>query len=205
MQSQKQYNTMKTFKNALVLMFLFIGTIIWIPLIGMSFAWMTQDEPDEEVIERAIERLEEQRVKEDTTSVEVVSSKTHYEPTWDDFVNAVIYVESRGNDSAYNIEEQAAGCLQIRPIMVREVNRKLRKWNAPFRYTLDDRWDRQKSIEMFDIMAEQIPCCEDQEFMEFAEVVARKWNGGGRGHLKESTLPYWNRIKEKINLDSQIN
>ncbi len=196
---------MKRFKNALVLMFLFIGTIIWIPLIGMSFAWMTQDEPDEEVIERAIERLEEQRVKEDTTSVEVVSSKTHYEPTWDDFVSAVIYVESRGSDDAYNIKEKAAGCLQIRPIMVREVNRKLRKWNAPFRYTLDDRWDRQKSIEMFEIMAEQIPCCEDQEFMEFAEVVARKWNGGGRGHLKESTLPYWNRIKDKINLDSQIN
>jgi hypothetical protein len=196
---------MKRFKNALVWMFLFTGTILWTILIAMSFAWMMQDEPDEEVIERAIERLEEQRVKEDTTSVEVVSSKTQTEPTWDDFIEAVIYVESRGNDSAYNKSEEAVGCLQIRPIMVREVNRKLRKWNAPFRYTLDDRWDRQKSIEMFEIMAEQIPCCEDQEFMEFAEVVARKWNGGGRGHLKESTLPYWNRIKEKINLDSQIN
>ena len=190
---------MRRFKNALVLMFLLIGTILWIPLIGMSFAWMTQDEPDEEVIERAIERLEEQRVKEDTTSVEVVSLKTQTEPTWNDFVSAVIYVESRGNDSAYNTKEDAAGCLQIRPIMVREINRKLRKWNAPFRYTLDDRWNREKSIEMFEIMAEQIPCCEDQEFMEFAEVVARKWNGGGRGHLKESTLPYWERIKNQLN------
>jgi hypothetical protein len=190
---------MKTFKNTLVWMFLLTGTILWTTLIAMSFAWMMQGEPDEEVIERAIERLEEQRVKEDTTSAEVVSSKTQTEPTWDDFVNAVIYVESRGCDDAYNIEEQAAGCLQIRPIMVREVNRTLRKWNAPFRYTLDDRWDRQKSIEMFEIMAEQIPCCEDQEFMEFAEVVARKWNGGGRGHLRESTLPYWERIKNQLN------
>ena len=136
---------------------------------------------------------------EDTISVEVVSSKTHYEPTWDDFVEAVIYVESRGSDDAYNIKEKAAGCLQIRPIMVREVNRNLRKWNAPFRYTLDDRWNREKSIEMFNIMAEQVTCCEDQSFMEFAEVVARKWNGGGRGHLKESTLPYWERIKNQLN------
>ncbi|MGB1269882.1 MAG: hypothetical protein ACPG45_09095 [Flavobacteriaceae bacterium] len=196
---------MKRFKNALVWMFLFTGTILWTILIAMSFAWMMQDEPDEEVIERAIERLEEQRVEEDTTSLEVVSLKTQTEPTWDDFIEAVIYVESRGSDDAYNIKEQAAGCLQIRPIMVREINRKLSKWNAPFRYTLDDRWNREKSIEMFNIMAEQVPCCEDQEFMEFAEVVARKWNGGGRGHLKESTLPYWNRIKDKINLDSQIN
>lgn len=196
---------MRRFKNALVWMFLFTGTILWTILIAMLFAWMMQDEPDEEVIERAIERLEEQCVKEDTTSVEVVSLKTQTEPTWNDFVSAVIYVESRGNDSAYNTKEDAAGCLQIRPIMVREVNRKLRKWNAPFRYTLEDRWDREKSIEMFEIMAEQIPLYGDETFMEFAEVVARKWNGGGRGHLKESTLPYWNRIKDKINLDSQIN
>jgi len=187
---------MKRFKNAIVWMFLFTGTILWTILIAMAIAWMVEDEPDHDVIDRAIERLDEQCVEEDTTSVEVVSSKTQTELNWNDFVSAVIYVESRGNDSAYNKSEEAVGCLQIRPIMVREVNRKLSIWNAPFRYTLDDRWDRQKSIEMFEIMAEQIPCCEDQEFMEFAEVVARKWNGGGRGHLKKSTERYWEKIKE---------
>lgn len=188
----------KRFKNALVWMFLFTGTILWTILIAIAFAWMLQDEPDHDVIDRVIERLDEQCVEEDTTSVEVVSLKTQTELNWNDFVTAVIYVESRGNDSAYNKSEEAVGCLQIRPIMVREVNRKLSIWNAPFRYTLDDRWDRQKSIEMFEIMAEQIPCCEDQEFMEFAEVVARKWNGGGRGHLKKSTERYWEKIKERL-------
>ena len=128
-----------------------------------------------------------------------MSLKTQTELTWDDFVSAVIYVESRGNDSAYNTKEDAVGCLQIRPIMVREVNRNLRKWNAPFRYTLDDRWDRQKSIDMFDIMAEEVECCLDLTQMEFFEIVARKWNGGGRGHLKESTLVYWERIKNQLN------
>ena len=190
---------MKRFKNALVWMFLFTGTILWTILIAMVIAWMVEDEPDHDVIDRAIERLDEQCVEEDTTSVEVVSSKTQTELNWNDFVSAVIYVESRGNDSAYNKSEEAVGCLQIRAIMVREVNRKLSIWNAPFRYTLDDRWDRQKSIEMFEIMAEQIPCCEDQEFMEFAEVVARKWNGGGQGHLKKSTEKYWERIINQLN------
>lgn len=187
MQSKQQLRKMKIFKSALLVSF------------AILLLMQCETETDYEVIDRVIEELEEQRVKEDTTSVEVVSSKTQTEPTWDEFVSAVIYVESRGNDSAYNTKEDAAGCLQIRPIMVREVNRKLRKWNAPIRYTLEDRWDREKSIEMFDIMAEQIPCCEGQEFMEFAEVVARKWNGGGRGHLKESTLIYWERIKNQLN------
>lgn len=178
---------MKIFKSALLVSF------------AILLLMQCETETDYEVIDRAIEELEEQCVKEDTTSVEVVSSKTQTELTWDDFVSAVIYVESRGNDSAYNTKEDAAGCLQIRPIMVREVNRNLRKWNAPFRYTLDDRWDRQKSIDMFDIIAEEVECCLDLTQMEFFEIVARKWNGGGRGHLKESTLVYWERIKNQLN------
>jgi hypothetical protein len=178
---------MKIFKSALLVSF------------AILLLMQCETETDYEVIDRAIEELEEQCVKEDTTSVEVVSLKTQTELTWDDFVSAVIYVESRGNDSAYNTKEDAAGCLQIRPIMVREVNRNLRKWNAPFRYTLDDRWDRQKSIDMFDIMAEEVECCLDLTQMEFFEIVARKWNGGGRGHLKESTLIYWERIKNQLN------
>jgi hypothetical protein len=44
---------------------------------------------------------------------------------WDSFVAAVIQVESRGNENAYCRKEDAVGCLQIRPIMVREVNRVL--------------------------------------------------------------------------------
>lgn len=178
---------MKIFKSALLVSF------------AILLLMQCETETDYEVIDRVIEELEEQRVKEDTTSVEVVSLKTQTELTWDDFVSAVIYVESRGNDSAYNTKEDAVGCLQIRPIMVREVNRNLRKWNAPFRYTLDDRWDRQKSIDMFDIMAEEVECCLDLTQMEFFEIVARKWNGGGRGHLKESTLVYWERIKNQLN------
>ena len=47
---------------------------------------------------------------------------------WDDFpssstINALIFVESSNNDSAYNPGEDAVGCLQIRRTMVRDVNR----------------------------------------------------------------------------------
>tara|TARA_R110000868_G_scaffold9795_1_gene48206 strand:- start:7972 stop:8475 length:504 start_codon:yes stop_codon:yes gene_type:complete len=115
--------------------------------------------------------------------------------TWNDFVEAVIFIESKGDDSAYNEKEKAVGCLQIRPIMVRELNRQLTISDADFRYTLKDRWNRRKSVEMFEVMAEQVQCCEGLTQMEFFEIVARRWNGGGRGEEKTATLVYWNKIK----------
>lgn len=138
----------------------------------------------------------EQLVIKDTKSTEIVSSKTQTD--WELFVESVIKVESSDNDSAYNKKEEAVGCLQIRPIMVDEVNRVLERDNIMFRYTMEDRWDREKSVEMFEIMAEQVDCCEGLSQEEFFEMVARKWNGGYRGHEKPSTLAYWERVKNKF-------
>jgi len=64
-------------------------------------------------------------------------------------VIGMIQVESNGNDSAYNKSEEAVGCLQIRPIMVREVNRILKKQGKEHRFKMKDRWDRNKSLDMF--------------------------------------------------------
>ena len=130
----------------------------------------------------------------DTTSYPI-GYDTVLTPTWDDFVNAVIFVESSGRDSVVGDNGRAVGCLQIHPIMVREVNRKLKKWNAPYTYSLEDRYDREKSIEMFEIIAEQYDCCEDKMQMKFFEEVARRWNGGPKGMNKKSTIPYWERVK----------
>ena len=127
---------------------------------------------------------------EEVAEVEVV--------VWDSFVAAVIQVESRGNDNAYCRKEDAVGCLQIRPIMVREVNRILKLNNIRMRYTLNDRWSRVRSLEMFEIMAEEVECCDGLTRLEFYEIVARKWNGGHRGHKKRSTKKYWKKVKEKL-------
>ena len=64
-------------------------------------------------------------------------------------IEAMIWVESRGNDSAYCKKEEAVGCLQIRPIMLLECNRILELKKISKRYALPDRWHRDKSIEMF--------------------------------------------------------
>ena len=137
------------------------------------------------------------KVKE-RTIISVANTDDYNYSKWDTFVDAVIYVESRGNDSAVGDNGKAVGCLQIHPIMVREVNRLLAKYDIPTTYTLEDRYSREKSIEMFNIVSEEYYCCEDYTFMEYAEIVARRWNGGPRGDKKRSTLKYWNNVQKRI-------
>jgi len=134
----------------------------------------------------------------DLLTIPIIKKKNNNQLTWDDFVEAVIQVESRGNDLAYNERENAVGCLQIRPIMVKEVNRVLKNNKSNLTFTLNDRWDRQKSIDMFDIIADEIYCCVGLSQMEFFEIVARKWNGGPSGHKKTATIEYWNKIKKQL-------
>ena len=103
----------------------------------------------------------------------------------DTLLNAVMAVESNFDTMAYNAKENAAGVLQIRPIMVREVNRLLGK----DKYTLKDRWSKAKSIEMFNVIRSHTKNATD-------EMIARNWNGGWNGHKKQRTLKYWNKVKK---------
>ena len=102
-------------------------------------------------------------------------------------IDAIIYVESRGDTNAHNISEDAVGCLQIRPIMLREVNRLL-GYN---KYKLADRWNKQKSIEMFNVIKEHTTNPTNEK-------LARNWNGGWSGYKKQSTLKYWHKVKEQL-------
>ena len=102
-------------------------------------------------------------------------------------IDAIIYVESRGDIKAHNISEDAVGCLQIRPIMLREVNRLL-GYN---KYQLSDRWNKVKSIEMFNVIKEHTTNPTNEK-------LARNWNGGWNGYKKKSTLKYWQKVKEQL-------
>src|SRR5574344_1807837 len=64
---------------------------------------------------------------------------------WQDLINAIAFVESTNNPKARN--GQSVGLLQITPIYVAECNRIL----GEDKYTLADREDSLKSIEMFKI------------------------------------------------------
>ena len=107
-------------------------------------------------------------------------------------IQAMIMVESEGNDSAYCKKEEAVGCLQIRPIMVREVNRVLKIQNSELEYTLEDRWSREKSIEMFHIVNGY------HNKNSTYEEIARAWNGGPNWFKKSLTKRYWKRVQKQL-------
>ena len=111
----------------------------------------------------------------------------------DKLVDALIFVESRGNDSAFHKGENAVGCLQIRPIMVKEVNRVLGLQGSTNIYTLEDRWERGKSIEMFKIIANYYHQTSSYE------KIARCWNGGPKGLQKKQTKKYWRKVQKRLN------
>jgi hypothetical protein len=116
-------------------------------------------------------------------------------PEVDDLINALIMVESNGNDSAVgdtHLGEPSIGVLQIRPIMVREVNRILKLKGTEYRYKLKDRWDKEKSIEMFLIWKEFHHS--DSNYEE----IARSWNGGTKGPKNPRTYNYWKKVENQL-------
>ena len=106
-------------------------------------------------------------------------------------LSAIMFVESSYNDSAYHKGEDAVGCLQIRKCMVKDVNRILRRQKSDLNFSYDDRWNRHKSIKMFDIYCKHYG-------LTTAEQIARCWNGGPRGMQNEMTANYWEKVKNQL-------
>lgn len=117
-------------------------------------------------------------------------------PSIKQLVYAMIDVESGGIDHITGDhhlgKNYAAGALQIRPIMLKEVNRILKLQGKTKKYQLKDRFNRQKSIEMFYIWKKH------HHPNNNLEKIARNWNGGPRGYLKESTQYYWTKIESRL-------
>ena len=114
-----------------------------------------------------------------------------------DLLNALIFIESRGNDSAIGdrhlVGNEAVGALQIRPIMVREINRICKIIGSHERFTLKDRFDRDKSIHMFMIWREF------HHLDSSPEKIARNWNGGPKGYKISRTEKYWLKVQKQLN------
>lgn len=111
----------------------------------------------------------------------------------EDLIEAMVWVESKGDPKAFARRENAAGVLQIRPIMVNEVNRILNIKKDDRFYTLDDRWNEEKSIEMFYVFVDYYH--KDSSYEE----IARCWNGGPKGLQKKQTKRYWKKVQNTLN------
>lgn len=113
------------------------------------------------------------------------------------FVDSIIHVESKGHDDAI-AKDGSAGPLQIRAILVKDVNRILARRGDTMRFKLNDRFNREKAIQMFWIYQSFY----GQEGDSY-EVMARRWNGGPKGHEKKSTMKYWRKVNKQFTIRTE--
>ena len=119
----------------------------------------------------------------------IVYEKTPEKDSWDVFIEAVIWKESRGVEDCIGDSGKAVGVLQIHPIMVREANRIIAMTDKSDteHYTYDDRYDREKSIEIFNVV--QGYHNREKDF----DVALRIWN---KNHPESYRTQILNKYKE---------
>jgi hypothetical protein len=96
-------------------------------------------------------------------------------------IHAIGMVETKFDTLAYNPVEEAAGYFQIRPIRVKDYNKR-----TGSNYTKKDLFNYKISEKIFLYYASQMG---PYDF----EHIARHWNGSG-----SSTINYWNRVKKYL-------
>lgn len=116
--------------------------------------------------------------------------------------SSIVWVESKGNANAKS-RDGSVGIIQIKPVMVKEVNRICKIQGLEKKFTLADRKNPRKSAEMFWIYQEFYN--PDLNLDSLSEkdmaVLARKWNGGPNGDRKRSTKKYWRKVSRRVNLE----
>lgn len=91
--------------------------------------------------------------------VEQETAAAFQTPDWDTFILALAWVESRWDTRAEGPTNDL-GWLQITPIMVKDANRIV----GYDKYTLEDRLDKDKSIEMFNVIQDEYNPGHDIQF-----------------------------------------
>lgn len=116
--------------------------------------------------------------------------------------SSIAWIESTHNPKAVS-KDGSVGIVQIKSVMVKEVNRICQMKGIEKRFTLADRKNKKKSEEMFWIYQKfynpniNLNDISEQEM----ELIARKWNGGPQGHKKKATKKYWNKVNKRINYE----
>ena len=173
-----------------------IGMILMLisfAMVALAIAW--KSEKDIEELNRQLDhkqfQIDSLRLEMDTLEWENEIYDYNKEHDTNHLLSALMFVESGNNDSAHAIGEDAVGVLQIRKTMVDDVNRILKRQGKTYTFTYDDRWLRNKSIQMFDIYCNHYG-------LTTAEEIARCWNGGPRGMNKEATVYYWYKVQNYL-------
>ncbi len=108
---------------------------------------------------------------------------------WNPVMDAIIQVESGGNPRA--VSGNSVGAMQITPILVKQCNIYLQQQKSKKRYTLADRYNVEKSKEMFLLIQSVL---NPQNSIEKA---IRMWNGGPKYSVR-ATNRYYQKVMSKM-------
>lgn len=104
---------------------------------------------------------------------------------WEDFTRALIWIESKGDSKAIGSKDDT-GVLQITPILLQDCNRILKTE----KFTLEDRLDSLKSVEMFNIIQDHYNPQHDYH------LALKIWNGKAPLSYHRKVMDKFNEIKE---------
>ena len=111
----------------------------------------------------------------------IVVYKTGHDYDWELFTQALIWVENKGDSKAVGSNNDV-GVLQITPILLRDCNRILGYES----FTLEDRLDSLRSVEMFNIIQDHYNPQHDYH------LALKIWNG-------QAPLSYHRKVMDKFN------
>lgn len=96
-------------------------------------------------------------------------------------INAIGMVETKYDTMAYNPVEGAVGYFQIRPIRLKDYNKR-----TGSNYSINDMYNYKISEKIFLYYASQIGTYNFEQ-------IAKNWNGSGK-----KTIQYWKRVKKYL-------
>ncbi len=129
-----------------------------------------------------------------TANITLFAADLDLEKKWSQVIEAIARVESECNPKAVSRCGRYVGYLQISKVLVRECNR-IAGRNE---FTNADRYDKQKSIDMF------ITYMERFNPEGNIEKAIRLWNSGDRNCMnhKASTEGYYRRVMSKFTIQA---
>lgn len=165
---------MKYDRHIWITYIIFCGCMLSAMLWALTRAYKYEDNPYRDTLEVADTIV----VYRDTSIV--------FKNDWDAFIEALIWVESKGNANAVG-RDNDVGVLQITPILVEDCNRIVKHQ----KYSLEDRIDSLKSVEMFNVIQKHYNPQRDFHW------ALKLWNSGAPLSYHRKVMDKFNEIKKE--------
>lgn len=187
----KQFNYKKLLMS-IILICIFVVAIIKLNQIIEKYDETQQLSPDQEsMLYKELHYKHTQAYKDSLLLDQIIPDEVNDKLSYVKLMESIITVESEWNYKAYNPREEALGWMQIRPILIKDLNR-----NVDLNYKLTDRTSVKKSISMF---LEYSKMYQKKQFQRGNfKRLSRLWNGGPNGHRNNNTLYYWNKVSKVL-------